>query len=358
MESKDLKKPILEFDVPFKTLIKIAAWALLIFLVAKLMTLIILIFLSIMISVSLEPVVAKLKSLGLRHNLAVATVAFSLFALFGLFCFYLFPAISIQMTSIVKDFPSLKSDILGRIPNDSFFKSPLKQFLNSPKMPLTEDLLSHALVISNYVFTGISEFFIVFIFSIYFLFDGQNAYRWFKDFFQVQTRAKIQKTSQEVSKVFLGYITGQAVTSVLSGVYSYVVLSFLDVPAALILAVIAGLLDVLPVLGFFIAVVPAMLLALTVSPITSLYVFGLYILYHVIENYLIVPYVYGNRLEVSSLVVLIALLFAGTVGGILGAIAILPIVASYPILENIWLGPYLGRKVLEKHAVETEANPA
>ena len=259
---------------------------------------------------------------------------------------------------MIKDFPALKTDILERIPNDSILKSPLKNFLNSPKIPATEDILSHALVISNYIFTGLSEFFIVFIFSIYLLVDGENAYHWFKDFFHVQTRAKIQQTSQEVSKVFLGYITGQAVTSVLSGVYSYAVLSFLDVPAALTLAFIAGLLDVLPVLGFFVAVVPAMLLALTVSPVTALYVLGLYILYHVLENYLIVPYVYGNRLEVSSLVVLVALLFAGTVGGVLGAIAILPIVASYPILEKIWLAPYLGRKVIEKHAVETEASPS
>lgn len=357
MEQKDNKSPLVEFDVPFKTLLKIAAWALLIFLIAKLITLITLIFLSVMISVSLEPVVVKLKSMGLRHSFAVTLVALTLFGLLGLCCFYLFPAITNQMTAMIKDFPALKTDILERIPNDSILKSPLKNFLNSPKIPSTEDILTHALAISNYVFTGLSEFLIVFIFSIYLLVDGENAYRWFKDFFQVQTRAKIQKTSQEVSKVFLGYISGQAVTSVLSGIYSYAVLSLLDVPAALTLAVIAGLLDVLPVLGFFIAVVPAMLLALTVSPVTALYVLGLYILYHVIENYLIVPYVYGNRLEVSSLVVLVALLFAGTVGGVLGAIAILPIVASYPILEKIWLGPYLGRKVIEKHAIETETHP-
>ncbi len=134
-------------------------------------------------------------------------------------------------------------------------------------------------------------------------------------------------------------------------------MTLLGVPEALTLAVITGVLDVLPVLGFFFAVGPAMLLALTVSPATALSVFDLYLLYYVIEYYLIVRYVYGNRLKVSSLVFLVALLFAGTLGGILRASAILPVVASYPILENIWLGPYLGRKVLEKHAAEAETNP-
>ena len=79
MEPKETKSPAIEFDISFKTLLKIAGWALLIFLVSKLITLITLIFLSVMISVSLEPVVLKLKSIGLSHRFAVALVALTLF---------------------------------------------------------------------------------------------------------------------------------------------------------------------------------------------------------------------------------------------------------------------------------------
>jgi predicted PurR-regulated permease PerM len=88
---------------------------------------------------------------------------------------------------------------------------------------------------------------------------------------------------------------------------------------------------------------------MTVSPSTSLAVAGLYLLYHGIENYLIVPWIYGNRLRVSGLAVLLALLVGSILAGILGAIAVLPVVASYPIIERIWLVDFLGRGVVQKH---------
>jgi predicted PurR-regulated permease PerM len=77
---------------------------------------------------------------------------------------------------------------------------------------------------------------------------------------------------------------------------------------------------------------------------------ALYVAYHLIENYYIVPKVYGNRLRLSTLTVLISCLAAGSVAGIVGVILVLPVVASYPILERIWLQPYLERGTARKHA--------
>ena len=69
----------------------------------------------------------------------------------------------------------------------------------------------------------------------------------------------------------------------------------------------------------------------------------------------IVPLVYGKKLRVSSFVVFVALLAAGLIGGVEGAIVVLPIVASYPIIERIWLKPYLRRETIAVHeAVEEE----
>ncbi len=354
IEKPELNRKI-EFDITPRAFFKIALWLLLIFILGKLLTLITLLFLAVMISVSLKPVIYKFEKYGISHHVSVAIVACVMLSLLGLVTFFLIPTMSSQISMLIKNYPNLRDEILNQIPNDSLFKHSVQQFMVNPKIPATGEIIDHALTVSNYIFTGITEFLLVLLFSVYLLLDGEKAYRWFKDFFHTTTRVKLHQTSDEISMVFLGYVTGQAVTSLLSAIYSYTVLEFLHVPLALTLAVMAGLLDILPVLGFFIAVIPAMLLALTISPVTALYVLGFYILYHIIENYLIVPYVYGNRLEVSSLVVLVALLFAGAVGGVLGAIAVLPIVASYPIIEKIWLAKFLGHNVVEKHAEETSA---
>jgi predicted PurR-regulated permease PerM len=104
-----------------------------------------------------------------------------------------------------------------------------------------------------------------------------------------------------------------------------------------------------------ISTVPAVFFALTVSPLAAGTVLALYLLYHALENYVIIPRVYGRRLRLSTLVVLIALLIGGSLYGVAGAVLILPIFAAYPIIERIWLHEYLSDEVVADHAVLEKA---
>jgi predicted PurR-regulated permease PerM len=76
----------------------------------------------------------------------------------------------------------------------------------------------------------------------------------------------------------------------------------------------------------------------------------LYIVYHVVEAYVPVPRIYGRRLQLSTLAVLLALIVGGTLQGIVGAFLILPLVAAYPIIERIWLHDYLSSEVIHDHS--------
>ena len=101
--------------------------------------------------------------------------------------------------------------------------------------------------------------------------------------------------------------------------------------------------------------VPAVLLALTVSPLAAGAVLVFYLLYHVLENTVIIPRVYGKRLRLSTIAVLIAIVVGGQLYGILGAILILPFVAAYPIIERIWLHEYLSDEVITDHSALEKA---
>lgn len=146
-----------------------------------------------------------------------------------------------------------------------------------------------------------------------------------------------------------GYVSGQVTTSTLVTLYSFCVLGLLRVPGALLLALIAGVLDVIPVLGTILCTVLAVLVAMSVSMQTSRAVLALYILFHTLEAYWIVPRVYGRNMRVSMLAVLLGLRAGAMLGGIPGALASLPIVASYGPVESIWLWPFLRDGVAEKH---------
>ena len=79
-------------------------------------------------------------------------------------------------------------------------------------------------------------------------------------------------------------------------------------------------------------------------------VVGLYGLCSAIENYAIAPKLYGHHLKVSRVAVLLGLAIGAALGGVIGALLALPVVAAYPIIERIWLRQSLGKDVLAEHA--------
>src|SRR6185503_11427075 len=158
-------------------------------------------------------------------------------------------------------------------------------------------------------------------------------------------------------RVILAYVAGNVITSIFATMFVLVVLSVLKVPAALLLAVLAGVCDFIPVLGFIVSSIPAILLGMTVSSTTALLVVAAYVAYHAIENYLIGPWAYGGRLKLSNLAVVLAFVIGGEVAGVIGALIALPIAAIYPSIEHIWLRDQLGNVTVEEHKALEEPEP-
>jgi predicted PurR-regulated permease PerM len=146
-----------------------------------------------------------------------------------------------------------------------------------------------------------------------------------------------------------GYVVGNVATSIFATVVVFTALSLLHVPAALLLAVLAGVFDFVPVLGFIFSSGPAILLGLSVSPAVGLAVVGVYGGYHLVENYYVGPRVYGDRLKLSNLAVIVAFAIGAKIGGVGGALLALPVAAVYPVIERVWLKDYLGRDAVETH---------
>lgn len=136
-----------------------------------------------------------------------------------------------------------------------------------------------------------------------------------------------------------GFVIGQVMTSLAFGLFAFVLLFALDVPEPLLLAVLAAVLDAVPIVGVPLATIPAVLLALTVSWQTAVFVLIAYTIYQQVENYVLVPRIYGNTLQVSSLSILVGVLIGGQLLGIIGVILALPITAAIPVFERVWNEP-------------------
>ena len=264
------------------------------------------------------------------------------------------PALFDQAATFSHNLPKLHEQALNQLPVGGFIRENLDHMLERAQWPEAGTWFGHFMSAGGLALGGISETAMLLVIALYLLIDGGKTFEWFLAFFSPLKRAKLRITAEEISQVIFGYVMGQAITSVLVTIYAFAVLSLLQVPGSLLLAILAGLLDILPILGIVLATVPAFLLALSVSPKAGVIVVCLYLLFHLIEIYYVVPKVYGKHLRVSTLTVLLGLLAGALLAGIPGALAALPVIASYAAIERIWLKPFLRDGVSEKHELQKD----
>ncbi|MEI7910443.1 MAG: AI-2E family transporter [Verrucomicrobiota bacterium] len=344
----------IEIHIPLFTIIKVLVALLCAFAVHVLWPLLLLVFLALFLAVTLHAFVGWLESKRIKHWISLLAVVGSLVTVLCVGLALLVPALINQATAFSRNFPQLREATLNQIPAGWGVHNSLAHLLDTANWSAADPWLSHCVSAGGVAINGLADIALVLVIALYLLIDGGKTYEWLLAFFSPLHRRKLRITGQEISKVIFGYVAGQVVTSVLVMIFTYIVLSVLQVPGALILSILAGILDILPILGFIISTVPAFLLALSVSPKTAALVLSLYLVFHMIENYLIVPKVYGKSLRLSTLTVLLGLLAGVLLAGIPGSLAALPLIASYAAIERIWLKPFLRDGVSEKHELQKD----
>jgi putative heme transporter len=139
---------------------------------------------------------------------------------------------------------------------------------------------------------------------------------------------KLARILLELKAIVGGYMRGQLITSVAIAVFTFGVLSAFRVENALPLALFAGMTDIIPFVGGYIASLPV-ILAVTPSGMAAVVIVTvLMIAYQEFESRILVPRVYGKVLRLPPAVVLVSLLVGGTLMGIIGALLALPIAAG------------------------------
>lgn len=339
----------LELHIPWITFFKIGVAVLVAGAVYLLWPLLLLVFLALFLAVTLNAFVEWLEAKGVRHWASLTLVLTGLLVVLTVTIALILPLLIEQVASFAKNLPTLYEQAMNQLPVNPQIRDGVVNFMASAKWAELGEWMGRFLSAGGIALSGLSQMILLLIIAIYLLIDGKQSYDWFLAFFSPLKRAKLRLTSDEISKVIFGYVSGQVITTVLVTVSSYIVLRSLQVPGALMLAIVAGLFDILPILGFFIAMAPAFLLALNVSPQTAGLVLVAYLVIQTLENYLIVPMIYGKNLRVSTLTVLLGLLAGTLLAGIPGALAALPVIASYAAIERIWLKPFLREGVSEKH---------
>jgi predicted PurR-regulated permease PerM len=341
----------LHIHLPTRTVVKVLLTLIVVWAGLRLWPQFVLLLISLLIAVALHPVVTALERRGLGRGAVVGLMTLAMCAVAALLITVVFTSLAEQLSKLVQDFPALRDRVDQRLPaHYPTLKRVVREIFALPSSPEIAAQLKRPLALGTVALSGMVSMFLMIVVTIYLLLDGKRLYAWLIAYIPRVHRERMAVTAEEVSQVVYAYVRGQAICSLLFTVFSGILLTVLGVPAVVPLAILAGLCDVIPVVGVILATVPAVLLALTVSPATAGIVLACYIGYHVVESYFLVPRIYGQRLRLSTLAVLLALLVGTTLQGLIGAVLVLPLVAAYPIIERIWLASYLAPDAVKDHS--------
>ncbi|MGM7702097.1 AI-2E family transporter [Pseudalkalibacillus sp. Hm43] len=189
-------------------------------------------------------------------------------------------------------------------------------------------IVSFLSVLTNIIVILILLPFILF----YMLKDGHKLPGSILRFLPEKHRDEGKSILDDMDKALSGFIQGQLIVSLFIGTFVYIWYLIIDLEYALVLALIALFLNVVPFVGPIIGTAPGVIVGLLQSPMTALYVILGVIVIQQIESNLISPQVMGKRLSMHPLTVILLLLVASSIAGVLGLILAIPTYAIGKVL--------------------------
>lgn len=339
-------KTVTRIEVPMRTIVTVALSLFFIWLLIQIWGILLQVFLAFLLATALLPLVKRLENRGMHKGIASSLVFLGLIAVIGGFFGIIVPPLVQQGQNMINNAPEYLNRFEGfidRYPSlEQQYERLRDQGLNGggegeggeegdAAVPVDQ-----VVEVSADIITRLANTFFVLILTFYLMLEGERTWRFLSRHFTPRLRYRIHRSYPEITRVVSGYVIGQAINSAAFGTFAFITLTILGVPETLLLAVLAAVFDAVPIVGVPAATIPAMLLALTVSWQTALIVLVAYVVYQQFENYVMVPRVFGNTLQVSSLSILVGVLIGGQLLGVIGIILSLPITAAIPVLERVW----------------------
>jgi predicted PurR-regulated permease PerM len=306
----------------------------------------VLFYVSALFAVVLTPVVRATSRFRIgrwrpfRGSLAILILLIAVAgALIG-FGFLAFPPVIRDIQSLDVDLPTRVPAVLAKLK-----EIPFAGRLNSGQIiGWVQESLSHTvtyLLLSIKDWAGaLVQIVAGFVLTLYFILEGEGAYRWFLSLLPSPPRRRLDDTLQRAAIRMERWLLGQASLMLILGIASTIVYLALGVRYAYALGVITGLLNIVPVLGAAVSIMFALLVAAIDSWGRVLGVAIFYVVYLQIENSWLIPRIMKNRVNLPALAIFAALMLGSAFEGILGAMVAIPTA----VLVSVLLDEYLVHK--------------
>jgi predicted PurR-regulated permease PerM len=329
----------------------LAAWAILqvIFITRQVLTWILV---ALFFAIALSPAVDRLQELGIRRRgYAVALTSLGVAGVITLIGWLVLPPLVDQVNEFARKVPDYIDDLtegrgrFGFLETKYHIVDRIREAVEEGGASKVFGLSGTAISITKSVLTMVAAVITIVALTYFMLLEGPTWLERFYSLFSAPTEKRLRSIFGDIGTVVGGYVTGNLFISVIAGVSSGLVLWIMDVPYALALGLLVALLDLVPLVGATIAAIVVTTVAFlsTDSIWSGIVVLIFFIVYQQLENHLLQPLVYGRTVQLSPLIVLIAVLIGASLAGVLGALGAIPVAGAVQVLVVDWLAHREGR---------------
>jgi predicted PurR-regulated permease PerM len=301
-------------------------------------------FVAVALQIAIAPAVAWLRRHGVRRGWDVAIIYALLLAFVGAVVWMLAPLLATQMQTVGRELPdyyeSLRtylSESHSRLLRMLLARLPEQLPARIAPPPVAADSLEAVAPAWQLFATASRVVFIViatFMLAYYWSLEGELVVRQLLLRIPIDRRDEWRELIAEMESKIGGYLRGQAILSLLVGVLSTVAFLLLGIPNALVLGLIMGIFEAIPILGPTLGAIPAVLMTLSTAPDKTLWVIVALVAIQSLENHLLVPRVMNQSVGVNAIVSILAIAAFGLLFGLGGAIMAIPLAAILQILLN------------------------
>jgi predicted PurR-regulated permease PerM len=347
------------------TIIKTLVIIVLAFMLYKMMDLVLVVLTAVVIASAAEPIINFFSRYKVKRLFAVIITYICVILIFSGLLYFFIPPVLKEASNLLSNAPQylnsitlwnpLNSDtlvetgrvasgisdglnssrqLIGGLSNDTTKTSILSDLIVRFQ-GITSNASDSIINIASGIFGGAFSFILILVLSFYLAVQEGGVEKFLKIITPIKNEAYVVNLWKRSQRKIGYWMQGQLLLGIVVGVLVYLGLMILGVQNALVLAVFAGVLEIIPVFGPILSAIPAILFGFMGGGLTTgLLVLGLFVIIQQFENHLIYPLVVKKVVGVSPIIVILALIIGGKLAGFLGIILSVPVTAA--LMEFIY----------------------
>ncbi len=301
-------------EISIKTILITLSLIIIAWLLILIRDVLFLLFIAFLLMTAIHPVVSYLERLHIPKIVGILLVYVVLFGFFGVTVISALPALIVQFGRLVQELPTAAGRI---IPYWNLNISSISQQI----APIGASLVN----VTFGIFSNIVTVLTVFAFTFYFLLERHQAEEIITSVLGESLSKDIMILLRSIERRLGLWVRGEVILMTAVGLMSFIGLSILRVDFALPLAILAGSLELIPMIGPVLGAIPAVLVGLATSPFLALSVIALYIIVQQLENNVLVPVIMRKSVGLAPIITILVLLIGGRLAGVVGAILAVPV---------------------------------